>query len=74
VTSRRSRIGSVRLRSKRRTVYARDGYACVRCGSMSNLTLDHIVPIAMGGTNSNRNLQTMCADCNAAKADRQEAS
>jgi 5-methylcytosine-specific restriction endonuclease McrA len=29
---------------------------CQRCGSTSDLTVDHIVPQSMGGTNEHRNL------------------
>lgn len=50
-------------------VFKRDGYRCRRCGSNKGLTLDHIVPKAAGGTNAIRNLQTLCEDCNTAKAD-----
>lgn len=55
--------------SKRRTVYARDGHACVACGSTDDLTLDHVVPRSHGGADRNDNLQTMCRSCNAMKAD-----
>lgn len=29
----------------RNFIFKRDGYACLRCGSKHNLSLDHIVPI-----------------------------
>lgn len=32
-------------------------------------TVDHIMPVAKGGSNKMENLQTMCRDCNGAKAD-----
>lgn len=33
------------------------------------MTLDHIVPWSLGGSNDPENLQTMCADCNNEKGD-----
>ena len=53
--------------SKRNRVYRRDGYCCVQCGSKENLTLDHIIPKALGGSCSAKNLQTMCGTCNQKK-------
>ena len=54
-------IGKVR----RRRIYARDGHRCVYCGKLAErLTLDHIVPRSMGGTNVTENLITACMECN----------
>jgi len=53
---------------KRETIFKRDGNKCLRCGSENNLTIDHIKPVSKGGKNDNRNLQTLCYDCNQAKA------
>lgn len=41
---------------------------CVHCGSEQNLTLDHKLARAQGGTNHISNLQMLCSKCNAAKA------
>lgn len=43
--------------------FKRDNYHCVQCGSNENLTVDHIQPLSLGGTNAMDNLQTLCADC-----------
>ena len=51
----------------RNTVFARDGHRCLKCGTTENLTLDHIVPKAMGGTNKIVNKQTLCVTCNIEK-------
>ena len=48
-------------------VWQRDKGACVQCGSNANLEYDHIVPLAMGGSNTERNLQLLCEGCNREK-------
>ena len=52
------------------TVFGRDGYACVVCGSNLDLTVDHIHPVSLGGTNDPSNLQTLCRSCNCSKGAR----
>ena len=48
----------------------RDGFACATCGYAGNdLQLDHVVPVAKGGTNDLGNLQLLCPPCNLAKSD-----
>jgi 5-methylcytosine-specific restriction endonuclease McrA len=51
----------------RAAVFARDGYRCRRCGSGDSLQIDHKKPVAWGGTDDRRNLQTLCGPCNRAK-------
>lgn len=51
-------------------IYARDGYKCVYCGYFADLTIDHIVPVSRGGTNSVSNLATACRSCNSSKNDK----
>jgi len=60
------RIGSqLRIR-----IYDRDNNKCLRCGSKENLTIDHIVPVSMGGVKEKFNLQTLCKHCNQWKGSR----
>ena len=54
----------------RLTVYERDGWCCVNCGSTDDLTLDHITPWILGGGDGPENLQTMCRPCNCRKGAR----
>lgn len=51
-------------------VWARDGGACVRCGSKQDLHFDHIIPVAKGGDNTAANIQILCEPCNLKKSDR----
>lgn len=52
---------------RRDEIYKRDDYKCKYCDSPNNLTLDHIIPISKGGTNTSNNLNTCCESCNQAK-------
>ena len=54
----------------RRAVYERNGWACLHCGSGDDLTIDHIVPWSVGGSDEMDNLQTLCRPCNARKGAR----
>lgn len=54
----------------RAQVYARDGLKCVTCGSTDALTVDHIVPHVLGGSDDIDNLQTLCQPCNSRKGAR----
>jgi hypothetical protein len=51
-------------------VWRRDGLRCVVCGAESRLTIDHIYPVSLGGTNDESNLQTLCRSCNSRKGAR----
>lgn len=57
----------------RRAVLQRDGYTCQYCGVSPGtdvLTLDHIVPRALGGMTTWDNVVTACRSCNGQKANR----
>jgi len=57
-------------KKQREAIFRRDDYECQRCGSEYNLRVDHIKPIAKGGTNTQDNMQTLCEPCNSAKGDK----
>jgi hypothetical protein len=48
-------------------VWQRDKGRCVECESQTELEYDHIIPLALGGANTERNLQLLCAACNRRK-------
>jgi hypothetical protein len=48
-------------------VWNRDAGRCVRCGSKQRLEFDHVIPVALGGANTARNLQLLCVSCNRSK-------
>jgi Holliday junction DNA helicase RuvB len=48
-------------------VWQRDGGRCVKCGSQEKLEYDHIIPLAKGGSNTTRNIQLLCENCNRSK-------
>jgi len=56
----------------RRQILFRDGHRCKLCGaevaSGAALHVDHIVPIARGGTTEAENLRALCSACNSAKS------
>ena len=51
----------------RRMIFARDQYKCKICKTGKKLSVDHIKPIALGGTDDVENLQTLCKPCNSRK-------
>lgn len=52
----------------RQRIMRRDRWRCRYCGSrVGPFDIDHVVPIALGGSNQTRNLVTACASCNSRK-------
>jgi hypothetical protein len=52
-------------------VLRRDNHTCRYCGESApdvKLTVDHVLPIALGGTDAPDNLVAACRDCNAGKS------
>lgn len=48
-------------------VWQRDRGQCVRCGGRERLEYDHIIPLSKGGSNTERNIQLLCEECNRTK-------
>lgn len=57
----------------RSDVYHRCACRCAHCGAhlsySSDFTIEHVIPIAKGGTNDEANLIALCETCNKAKGD-----
>ncbi|KAF1879679.1 hypothetical protein Lal_00033337 [Lupinus albus] len=51
----------------RKNILFRDNSTCQYCSSRENLTVDHVVPIALGGEWKWENLVTACVKCNSKK-------
>jgi 5-methylcytosine-specific restriction endonuclease McrA len=57
----------------RANIYARDHYRCQYCSDVfptSELTFDHVVPVAHGGRKDWENIVTCCITCNRRKGGR----
>lgn len=48
--------------------WRRKGAICVYCGVLAVETVDHVVPLVLGGTNYEGNLAPSCRKCNSSKA------
>ncbi len=60
----------------RANIYARDDHRCQYCGESfptSELTFDHVVPVAQGGRKDWENIVTCCVTCNRSKGGRTPA-
>lgn len=49
-------------------VWRRDLGKCIDCGSREKLEYDHLIPVSKGGSNTDRNIQLLCQNCNRKKA------
>jgi 5-methylcytosine-specific restriction endonuclease McrA len=60
---------------KRLAIYLRDSFRCVYCccdmhdAAPCDVTLDHVIPRADGGSNDASNLITACRACNSSRQD-----
>ena len=53
----------------RNRILQRDNFTCYLCGNEAT-TVDHIIPLAKGGTDDEWNLAGACKRCNYSKQDR----
>src|SRR5216683_599973 len=61
----------------RANIYARDDHRCQYCGDgfpTSELTFDHVLPVAQGGRKDWENIVTCCVTCNRKKGGRTPAA
>ncbi|MBI1874483.1 MAG: HNH endonuclease [Acidobacteria bacterium] len=57
----------------RANIYARDEFMCQYCGdgyASNELTFDHVIPVAQGGSKDWENIVTCCIPCNRRKGGR----
>jgi 5-methylcytosine-specific restriction endonuclease McrA len=54
----------------KRNVMVRDGFTCQYCGSIEELTIDHVLPISRGGKSTFENCVTACKPCNSRKTNK----
>lgn len=70
--------GGSKWRARRRRIFIRDRFLCQRCFRKNIITpvelhgpkhgvCDHIVPIKAGGSDDEKNLETLCQKCNVEK-------
>lgn len=51
-------------------VYELYNYTCIYCGATQNLTLDHVIALAVGGAHTEDNLVLACQRCNSSKREK----
>lgn len=62
--------------SLRYDILKRDNFRCVNCGAFPAVTpgtqlhIDHKTPWSKGGETEEKNLQTLCSDCNLGKSNK----
>jgi 5-methylcytosine-specific restriction endonuclease McrA len=63
----RKRLGQTALYRRLRHQLILKYKKCRICGSRNDLTIDHIVPMRIGGKHEIKNIQLLCRSCNAKK-------
>lgn len=54
----------------RSLIFKRDDHRCQYCGSIKDLTIDHVFPRCRGGQDTWENMVVACMPCNTHKGDR----
>lgn len=68
-----NKIPKVSVTFNRRNIYLRDNNTCQYCGvqlERADITLDHVIPRAQGGTSTWENCVVACFPCNSRKANK----
>jgi 5-methylcytosine-specific restriction endonuclease McrA len=60
----------ISCKPSRHLIYKRDDHRCQYCGSIKQLTIDHVIPKSKGGKDTWENLVVACMPCNTKKGDR----
>jgi 5-methylcytosine-specific restriction endonuclease McrA len=63
----RIKLSPVEYRDLCRRIMERDGYRCQKCGSMTNLSVDHKKKRSQLGDDSEENLWSLCWQCHRVK-------
>lgn len=63
-------VGRVISQEVKDLVWNRDSGKCIQCGSNEKLKFDHIIPLPKGGSNTYRNIQLLCEQCNRKKVNK----
>ena len=61
------------VRFSKSNVFLRDQYTCLYCDhgvTKSTATMDHVIPLSLGGKTNWENIVTSCSKCNAAKGNK----
>lgn len=64
----RRRAAGVLTATEWREIQAKYGHRCLACASDGPLTIDHVVPVSKGGSNTAENIQPLCGTCNSSKS------
>lgn len=57
----------IRKPEVRKEVFRLHGYRCLNCPRKTNIHLDHVKPVILGGLDTIDNLQPLCYKCNISK-------
>lgn len=61
---------ALRDKSLRDSLFSASKFLCASCQSSEDLTIDHILPVVLGGGSERSNLQVLCRRCNSSKGKR----
>lgn len=72
--ARKSGLNGTHTKADIDEILRRQKYKCAECGASvkkrANRHVDHVMPLALGGSNDKSNLQVLCPPCNLSKSSR----